>query len=232
LALVMRAVRAAPQEVDALRSLLGRPLDEVIAEDLSWVGPEQRAALEREGYLEVVLRSGEDEVSLHAEEFSTPPPYPRCKLFRPAALPVDSDAYRSWRDALRERATVARNPLDRERIERHLRSGGGAVARELGPVAEVRTLKTLFWPRRTEAGPDAADFEWRFLNPRNEQALALAGAETAKLARDVAITEYDIGIAITTAGGREVVASTEKLVLLALDQGLGRFAAIAAPEPL
>ena len=228
----MRAVRAAPEEAAALRSLLGRPLDAVIAEDLSWLAPEQRAALEREGYLEVVLRSGEDEISVRAEEFSTPPPYPRCKLFRPAALPVDSDGYRSWRDALRDRAKAARNPLDRERIERHLRSGGGSVARDLGPVAEVRALKTLFWPRRTQADPDAADFEWRFLNPRDEQALALAGAETARLARDVAITEYDIGIALTTADGREVVASTEKLVLLALDQGLGRFAAIAAPQPL
>src|SRR5689334_2528993 len=157
MALVMRAVRAEPEEADALRSLLGRPLDEVIAEDLSWLAPEQRRVVERDGCLEVVLRSGDEEVSLHAEEFSTPAPYPRCKLFRPVAATVESDRYRAWRDSLRDRASRARDPFERDRIRRHLRTGGGTVARTLGPVAEVRTLKTLFWPRRTETDPDAAD---------------------------------------------------------------------------
>ena len=226
----MRAVRAEPGETESLGSLLGRSVDEVIAENLSWVAPERRAALERDGYLEVVLALGGDEVSLHAEEFSTPEPYPRCKLFRPVAVPVDSDRYAGWRDGLRDRAERARDPFEAERIRRHLRTGGGTVARDLGPVAEIRLLKTLFWPRRTD--PEATDFEWRFLSPRDERSLEIAGAETARLGRDVAVTEYPIGVAITTGGGHELVVSADKLVLLTVDRGLGRYASIAAPEPL
>jgi hypothetical protein len=226
----MRAVRAEPEEAETLRSLLGRRVDEVIAEDLSWVAPERRAAIERDGLLEVVVAAEGDEISVHAEEFSTPAPYPRCKLFRPVAVAVESGSYTAWRDALRDRAERARDPFDRDRIRRHLRTGGGPVARDLGPVAEIRMLKTLFWPRRTD--PEADDFEWRFLHPRDERSLEIAGAETAHLGRDVAVTEYPIGVELATGGGHQLVVSAEKLVLVSLDGGLGRYASIAAPEPL
>jgi hypothetical protein len=230
MSLVMRAVRAERHETDALRSLLGRPLDAVQVEDLSWLPPEERAAGERAGYLEIVLVSGETGVSLHPEEFLTPLPYPRAKLFRPVALVVGADEHTRWRETLRAQGERARSGREQERVRRHLESRGAVVARDLGPVAEVSALKALFWPRRTKA--DDPDFEWRFLNPRDAETLELATSETAALETDVAVTEYDLGLSVATAGGRELAVSADKLLELSLDGGLGRFGGIVAPEPV
>lgn len=228
--LVSRSLPLEADEEEALRSLLAKELDEVRAEDRSWAAARAAGPGAGSGYLEVWLRAGDVELCFFPGQFQTPAPFPRCWLWRPVAALRGSPRHRAWIEELRARATAPSGGRERERIERHLSSEGAPLARDLGPVSEISALDTLFWPRRRT---DRDRLELRFLHPGDEQTLARAGAEAAELEGDVAITQFQLGFALATGGGRRLAVWVQRDELaVAFDRGAGDVETLVEARPL